>query len=223
MGTRILVVDDEEDTLSLLRTILQISGFEPITTLNSIEAIGLAEVQAPEAILLDIMMPRLDGFTLCKMMRQHKYTQGLPIIFVTAYESLDLEERRVDAGADMVIRKPIDIDVLVQAIAKTLAQKAAAQPKVVTAEPADLAAPASPEQSVSVVSALPEQPASVVSVSPEQPAQEIPASPVAEQPKPDVAASPVAVTQEVAVSVPVSQTQEHQPVEQDVKAAGDVK
>ncbi|HVO68879.1 MAG TPA: response regulator [Aggregatilineaceae bacterium] len=116
MSTRVLVVDDEMDTLSLLRTILQISGFEPITTLNSLDAISLAGSERPDVILLDIMMPRLDGFTLCKMMRQYPATKSLPIIFVTAYEALDIEERRVEAGADLVIHKPINIDRLVNAI-----------------------------------------------------------------------------------------------------------
>jgi DNA-binding response OmpR family regulator len=116
MATRVLVVDDELDTLSLLRTILEISGYEPITTLNSVDAIDLAEAEKPDVVLLDVMMPRLDGFTLCKMMREHAATRHLPIIFVTAYESLDIEDRRVESGADRVIRKPIDMDVLVSTI-----------------------------------------------------------------------------------------------------------
>lgn len=116
MSTRILVVDDELDTLNLLRTILEISGYTPITTLNSVDAIGLAEVEKPDVILLDIMMPKLDGFTLCKMMRRNTTTKELPIIFVTAYEALDIEERRVEAGADLVIHKPINMDELIQAV-----------------------------------------------------------------------------------------------------------
>jgi len=123
MGTRILIVDDEQDTLNLLRTILMISGFDAITTLNSVEAIGLAEREKPDVILLDIMMPRLDGFTLCKLMRRREATMHIPIIFVTAYESLDLEERRVEAGGNMVVRKPIDFDVLVQTIEKILKER----------------------------------------------------------------------------------------------------
>ena len=117
MAIRVLVVDDEIDTLGLLRTILEISGYNPITTLNSVEALDLAQAENPDVILLDIMMPRLDGFELCKLMRQHDATRELPIIFVTAYEALDLEDRRKEAGADLVIRKPIDFDGLVNAIA----------------------------------------------------------------------------------------------------------
>ncbi len=66
MPTRVLVVDDEMDTLRLLRTVLQIGGFEPITTLNSLEALDLAERERPDVVLLDIMMPEIDGFMLCR-------------------------------------------------------------------------------------------------------------------------------------------------------------
>ncbi len=120
MPTRVLVVDDEMDTLRLLRTVLQIGGFEPITTLNSLEALDLAEREKPDVVLLDIMMSELDGFMLCRMMRQNPVTQDLPIIFVTAYQSLDLEERRLEAGADLVVHKPISVDSLVGAIRKVL-------------------------------------------------------------------------------------------------------
>ncbi len=120
MPTRVLVVDDEMDTLRLLRTVLQIGGFEPITTLNSLEALDLAERERPDVVLLDIMMPEIDGFMLCRMMRQNPVTQDLPIIFVTAYQSLDIEERRLEAGADLVVHKPISVDSLVSAIHKVL-------------------------------------------------------------------------------------------------------
>jgi len=124
MSTRILVVDDELDTLSLLRTILEIGGFQPITTLNSVDAIGLAEMEKPDVVLLDIMMPKLDGFTLCKMMRENPATRSLPIIFVTAYEALDIEDRRVEAGADLLIQKPINVDELLTSIGDAIEARA---------------------------------------------------------------------------------------------------
>lgn len=125
MTKRVLIVDDEIDTLNLLKTILEIHDFEPITTLNSVEAITLAEVEEPDVALLDIMMPELDGFTLCKMMREHDSLAELPVIFVTAYSALDLEDRRKQAGADFVLHKPIDIEKLVEMIetSETLRRK----------------------------------------------------------------------------------------------------
>jgi DNA-binding response OmpR family regulator len=124
--TRVLVVDDEIDTLNLLRMILEISGFEAVTTLNSTEALTLAEVERPDCVLLDIMMPRLDGFTLCKMMRLHPATSNLPIVFVTAYSALDLEDRRLEAGADLVLPKPVGMDILL----KTINEATALRPKL---------------------------------------------------------------------------------------------
>jgi CheY-like chemotaxis protein len=119
--TKILVVDDEIETLNLLKTILEISGFEVITTLNSVDAITLAEIEKPDVVLPDIMMPEMDGFTLCKLMREHQITKDLPIIFVTAYTGSDLDDRSQAVGADHVIKKPINIPELVAAIRKTQA------------------------------------------------------------------------------------------------------
>src|SRR5258705_11391129 len=118
--TRILIVDDEIDTLNLLRTILDISGYETVTTLHSIEALSLAQAQLPDVILLDIMMPQLDGFTLCKMMRLHPATVKLPIVFITAYSAGDLEERRKEAGGDLVVPKPISMQMLSEAVERAL-------------------------------------------------------------------------------------------------------
>lgn len=116
MSTKVLVVDDELDTLNLLRVLLELTGFEPVTTLNSTEAITLAEIEKVDVALLDIMMPKLDGFQLCRMMREHDTLKSLPIIFVTAYDALDLEDRRREVGADHVVNKPINIDLLTNVI-----------------------------------------------------------------------------------------------------------
>ncbi len=202
---RVLVVDDEFETLNLLRTILEISGYQAFTTLNSVEAITLAEIERPDCILLDIMMPQLDGFTLCKMMRLHPATAHLPIVFVTAYSAIDLEQRRKEAGADMVLPKPIGMDALVETVEKVLSLRAN---KTDDAKPPTVIAIASepeptPEPEVPQTPALiPEQPNP--EHKPEQtltpparpgPRAETPASVVAEPrpdgkigPKPEIAA-----------------------------------
>jgi CheY-like chemotaxis protein len=123
MTTKVLVVDDEIGTLDLLRTLLELTGFNPVTTLNSSEAITLAEIEDVDVALLDIMMPNIDGFELCLQMRRHEKLKQLPIIFVTAYDSLDLEDRRKAAGADFVVRKPIDIDQLTHVIEDLYAKR----------------------------------------------------------------------------------------------------
>ena len=115
---RLLIVDDELDTLKLLKTMVEISGYEAYITLNSLDALTLAQVEQPDVVLLDIMMPKMDGFQLCKMMRAHPETRNLPIIFVTAYSALDLEERKNASGGDMVVPKPIGMHTLIAAIEK---------------------------------------------------------------------------------------------------------
>lgn len=124
MSLRVLVVDDEQDTLNLLKMILELNNYTAITTVNSVAAVELAETEQPDVILLDIMMPELDGFELCKMMRANDTVRDVPIIFVTAYELLDMEDRRIEAGADLVVYKPVDFDGLITAIDEARAQHA---------------------------------------------------------------------------------------------------
>ena len=112
----VLIVDDEEDTLKLLKMIVELSGYEAFTTLNSLEALTMAQVEQPSVVLLDVMMPKLDGFQLCKMLRADPKTRELPVIFVTAYSALDIEDRRTESGGDMVLPKPVGMDELVAAI-----------------------------------------------------------------------------------------------------------
>lgn len=118
--TRVLVVDDEIETLDLFRVILEMAGYDVITVLNSTDALMMAELERPDCVLLDIMMPYLDGFTLCKIMRLHPATLALPIIFVTAYPALDLDDRRKEAGADFVLFKPVGMDTLIGAVQRAL-------------------------------------------------------------------------------------------------------
>jgi len=66
------------------------------------------------------MMPELDGFSLCRMMRAHPHTTALPIMFVTAYSPIDLEDRRREVGADAVLSKPFGMDSLVKSIEQVI-------------------------------------------------------------------------------------------------------
>jgi CheY-like chemotaxis protein len=119
--TRILVVDDEPDTLNVMRLFLEIGGFQSLTTYRPTEAIQLAEVEPPDCIMLDVMMPDLDGFSLCKMMRANPVTANLPIMFVTAYSAKDIEHRRLESGGDLVLSKPFGLDEMTNAIQKVMA------------------------------------------------------------------------------------------------------
>jgi DNA-binding response OmpR family regulator len=121
--TKILIVDDEVETLNVLSTFLGIMGYHAITTFDSRYAMMLAENEKPDCVLLDVMMPDIDGFTLCKQMRNHPITQSLPIMFITAYSPLDLEDRRKEVGADMVLPKPFSLDSLTRSIESLISMR----------------------------------------------------------------------------------------------------
>ncbi|MFQ3534725.1 MAG: response regulator [Aggregatilineales bacterium] len=123
---RILVVDDEIDTLNLLKMMLELIGYTAITTHDPAQALTLAEIERPDCVLLDIMMPKLDGFTVCKMLRLHPATHNLPIVFVTAYQASNLEARRLEAGADLLVPKPASMDALIKTIDRAIALRSAA-------------------------------------------------------------------------------------------------
>ncbi len=115
---RVLIVDDEIDTLSVMEQLLNYSGHTAITASNGQDALTLAEIEKPDCALLDIMMPGMDGITLCRMMRVHPTTRHLPIIFITAYQTHDVERRCHEAGGDLVLPKPVGRRTLVDAIDK---------------------------------------------------------------------------------------------------------
>ena len=107
MAEKILVVDDERDVRGLLSDFLTEEGYRVILATNGAEAIGLAELENPEVILLDINMPGIDGIEVCKKLKAQEKTQFIPIIIITA-----LEESGFIAyleGADDFVSKPFNL------------------------------------------------------------------------------------------------------------------
>jgi two-component system KDP operon response regulator KdpE len=103
----ILIADDEEKLLSFLKRNLEARGFKALTAMNGFDALRLYEEETPNLLVLDIMMPRMDGLEVCRRVRERS---TVPIIVLTA---LDEETDRVvalDLGADDYITKPFGID-----------------------------------------------------------------------------------------------------------------
>jgi CheY-like chemotaxis protein len=130
--TRIMVVDDEIETLTMMATLLEVIGYEPCTTYSPKTAPLFAQFNRPDCILLDIMMPEMDGFQLCKILRNSPATADLPILFVTAYPAFDLEDRRRDAGADKVVMKPFALDKLIGSIEEVLTARSNSHPALLS-------------------------------------------------------------------------------------------
>ena len=111
----VLVVDDEEQNRSLLRDPLEARGYEIVEAENGLQALQKVAERPPDVILLDLMMPRMDGFEVCRRLKKDPQTAHIPILIVTA-----LSERRerlmgIEAGANDFLNKPIDIqDVILR-------------------------------------------------------------------------------------------------------------
>jgi DNA-binding response OmpR family regulator len=107
MAEKILVVDDERDVRGLLSDFLTEEGYRVILATNGAEAIGLAELENPEVILLDINMPGIDGIEVCKKLKAQEKTQFIPIIIITALE--DSGFIAYLEGADDFVSKPFNL------------------------------------------------------------------------------------------------------------------
>ncbi|MCM2257755.1 MAG: response regulator [Vicinamibacteria bacterium] len=120
MGQRVLVVDDNPANLKLLRAILRLAGYDVTTARDAEEAQVLLDQDVPRAILLDLQLPGVDGFTLARRLKAHDRFRAVPLMAVTAYAG-DADERRArDAGCDDFVAKPIDTRALPERLARLL-------------------------------------------------------------------------------------------------------
>ena len=119
---RILVVDDIEDNLSLLQAILMEEGYEVDITKDGKSALAKIEASPPDLLLLDAMMPQMNGYEVTRRIRQNKNLPFIPILMITAYEDANVPEG-LDLGANDFIRKPIDFDELMSRVKATLRLK----------------------------------------------------------------------------------------------------
>lgn len=116
MATKILLVDDEEDILQFLSYNLEKEGYKVITATNGAEAIKLAKSEKPDLIVLDIMMPVMDGMETCKELREMPETKDKIIVFLTARNEDYSQIAGLENGADDYITKPIKPRVFISRI-----------------------------------------------------------------------------------------------------------
>jgi two-component system, cell cycle response regulator len=121
MTARVLVVDDVEPNVRLLEAKLQHEYYTVLTANSGETAIAMAHSQNPDVILLDVMMPGLDGFETCKRLKDDPATRHIPVVMVTALDQREDRVRGLAVGADDFLSKPID-DVTLLARVKSLAR-----------------------------------------------------------------------------------------------------
>jgi DNA-binding response OmpR family regulator len=112
MGKRILVVDDDENILNLEKTILEQKGFDVTGAQGGAEALKLLGDKVFDLVLLDVMMPEVDGFTVCRKIKEDSRLKDIPVIFLTAKGGGEALAEGFESGAVMYINKPFTANKL---------------------------------------------------------------------------------------------------------------
>ncbi|MGH8064414.1 MAG: response regulator [Candidatus Entotheonellia bacterium] len=121
---RILIADDQPMNVDILQTRLAVHGYEILTAADGEEALAMARAQQPDLILLDIMMPKMDGIEVCRLLKGDEVLPFMPIIMVTAKADTKDIVAGLEAGADEYLTKPVDQAALVARVKSMLRIKA---------------------------------------------------------------------------------------------------
>jgi two-component system alkaline phosphatase synthesis response regulator PhoP len=120
--SRILAVDDEPHILKLVAFSLKAGGFEVIEASDGLSAIAIAEAEQPDLILMDVMMPVLDGFEACRRLKENPATKDIPVVMLTAKTQLSEQKAGLDCGAADYICKPFTPKDLVAQVQEFLGE-----------------------------------------------------------------------------------------------------
>ena len=120
MAKLILIVEDEPRNLTLLRDLLQVSGYKTIEATDGKQGVELAKSKKPDLILMDVQMPKMDGLEATRILKADTTTGNIPILALTSYAMKGDEERILQAGCDGYLAKPFDIQELLKIVAEYL-------------------------------------------------------------------------------------------------------
>jgi len=121
---RILVVDDEADVAKVIQIRLTANGYEVLSACDGPEGLELAQKEKPDLILLDILMPDMDGFQTLEKLKRDSQTKSIPVIMLTAQSQLNDVTKATNLGAEDYIVKPFDSIAMLVKIKKALQLKA---------------------------------------------------------------------------------------------------
>ena len=110
--TKILVVDDDDSINELIKINLELSGYDVISAFDGLQGFTLAKQELPDLIVLDVMMPDVDGYTGAKRVRENASTAEIPILMLTAMGQLEDKVKGFDIGVDDYLVKPFEMDEL---------------------------------------------------------------------------------------------------------------
>ncbi len=113
---RILVVDDEVDLVETVRFSLELEGYEVLVAYNGEEALNQARKENPDLILLDLMLPKLDGYKVCRLLKFDERYKHIPILMLTAKTQEKDKATGMETGANEYITKPFEMDELMKKV-----------------------------------------------------------------------------------------------------------
>lgn len=117
MGIKVLVVDDESVNRTLISRALEDKGFSVITASNGAEALGLIEKEKPAIVISDMLLPKIDGLTLCSKIKENPELSGIKVILMTAvYKTASIRAEAFSHKADAYLEKPVSIENLLKII-----------------------------------------------------------------------------------------------------------
>lgn len=119
-GGRVLLVDDEPAMRAVCRMNLELEGFDVLEAAEGAEALRLALRERPDLVLLDVMMPSMDGFAVARGLQENPATSKIPVVFMTALAAGEDRRRGFDAGAVGYVVKPFDPVYLGETVRRTL-------------------------------------------------------------------------------------------------------
>ena len=127
MNRSILIVDDDPAIRMMLRMMLQLDGFTIQEAEDGVDALEQIETHPPDLLIVDVMMPRMDGVTLCKRLREQPKTAVLPIILLSGKVQVEAEREGLAAGANRYLHKPVPRTILSREVASLLEDVSYAQ------------------------------------------------------------------------------------------------
>ena len=113
---RILVVDDEVDLVETVRYSLELEGYDVLVAYNGEEALNQARKENPDLILLDLMLPKLDGYKVCRLLKFDERYKHIPILMLTAKTQEKDKATGMETGANEYITKPFEMDELMKKV-----------------------------------------------------------------------------------------------------------
>ena len=116
MNNKILVIDDDTSINELIKVNLELGGYNVVQAYDGIKGFALAKQELPSLIILDVMMPEVDGFTVAKRVRENSSTKDVPIIMLTALSQLNDKANGFNIGVDDYLVKPFEIEELLMRV-----------------------------------------------------------------------------------------------------------